>query len=173
MLEEGTWAETTVELEKGWIWDATGESLDGKVIAKRFGLQQGAKLRVIDDCSCGGLNHSVGLAEKFQLHTIDQLASMLAHSFSLAGANGHPRVVGRTYDLRAAYKQFPVSLADREILRIAVCKPGSVEPSLFGVNALPFGAVGSVAGFFIELPSPPPTAPPPETICSKNCVGQD
>ena len=89
----------------------------------------------------------VGLAEKFQLHTIDQLASMLAHSFSMAGANGHPRVVGRTYDLRAAYKQFPVSLADREILRIAVCKPGSGEPSLFGVNALPFGAVGSVAGF--------------------------
>ena len=147
VLEGGTWTETTVELEKGWIWDATGESMDGKVIAKRFGLQQGAKLRVIDDCSCGGLNHSVGLAEKFQLHTIDQLASMIAHSFSRAGANGHPRVVGRTYDLRAAYKQFPVSLADREILRIAVCKPGASEPSLFGVNALPFGAVGSVAGF--------------------------
>ena len=70
-LEEGTWAETVDELSKGWIWEATGESLDGKVIARRFGLQQGAKLRVIDDCSCGGLNHSVGLAEKFRLHSID------------------------------------------------------------------------------------------------------
>ena len=29
VLEDGTWAETTVELEKGWIWDATDESLDG------------------------------------------------------------------------------------------------------------------------------------------------
>ena len=116
---------TAEELEKGWIWDANGESLDGKVIARRFGLQQGDKLRVIDDCSCGGLNHSVGLAERFQLHTyIDQLASMLAHSFSMAGEGAHPRVMGRTYDLRAAYKQFPVSLADREILRTAVCRPG-------------------------------------------------
>ena len=141
-LEEGTWAETAEELAKGWIWAATGESLDGKVIARRFGLQQGTKLRVIDDCSCGGLNHSVGLAEKFQLHTIDQLASILAHSFSLAGGGAHPRVVGRTYDLRAAYKQFPVSVSGREILRIAVCRPGHSAPSLFGVNALLFGLAG-------------------------------
>ena len=49
--------------------------------------------------------------------------------------------------LRAAYKQFPLSAADREILRLAVCQPGQSAPSIFGVNALPFGAVGSVAGF--------------------------
>ena len=146
-LEEGTWTETVDELSKGWIWDATGESLDGKVIARRFGLQQGAKLRVIYDCSCGGLNHSVGLAEKSQLHSIDQLASMVSHSFSVTSGQRHPKVVGRTYDLRAAYKQFPLSSADREILRIAVCQPGRTEPAIFGVNALPFGAVGSVAGF--------------------------
>ena len=106
-LEEGTWAETVDELPKGWIWDATGESLDGKVIARRFGLLQGAKLRVIDDCSCGGLNHSVG-------HSIDQLASFVSHSFSMTSGPRHPKVVGRTYDLRAAYKQFPLSAADRE-----------------------------------------------------------
>ena len=146
-LEEGTWAETVDERSKGWIWDATGESLDGKVIARRFGLQQGAKLRVIDDCSCGGLNHSVGLAEKFQLHSIDQLASIVFHSFSMTTGSKHPKVVGRTYDLRVAYTQFPLSAADREILRIAACQPGQSAPSIFGLNALPFGAVGSVAGF--------------------------
>ena len=146
--EEGTWAETVDELSKGWIWEATGESLDGKVIARRSGLQQGAKLRVMDDCSCGGLNHSVGLAEKFQLHSIDQLASIVSHSFSMTTVPKHPKLVGRTYDLRAAYKQFPLSAADREeILRIAVCNPGQSAPSIFGVNALPFGAVGSVPGF--------------------------
>ena len=132
-LEEGTWAETVDELSKGWIWDATGESLDGKVIARRFGLQQGAKLRVIDDCSCGGLSHSVGLAEKFQLHSIDQLASIVSHSFSVTTVPKHPKVVGHTYDLRAAYKQFPLSAADRESLRIAVCQPGQSAPSIFGV----------------------------------------
>ena len=146
-LEEGTWAETVDGLSKGWIWDASGESLDGKVIARRFGLQQGAKLRVIDDCSCGGLNHSVGLAEKFQLHSIDQLASIVPHSFSMTSGPRHPKVVVRTSDLRAAYKQFTLSAADREILRIGVCQPGRTEPSIFGLNALPFGAMGSVAGF--------------------------
>ena len=95
-LEEGTWAEAVDELSKGWIWEAGDASLGGKVIARRFGLQQGAKLRVIDGCSCGGLNHSVGLAEKFQLHSIDQLASIVSHSFSMVTSPKHPKVVGRT-----------------------------------------------------------------------------
>ena len=114
-------------------------------MARRFGLQQGLKLRVIDDCR--HLNFSVGLNEKFQLHSIDQLASIIAHSFSLSDGGQHPNVFGRTYDLRAAYKQFPLSVASRSTLRIAVAKPGSSTPTILGVNALPFGAVGSVAGF--------------------------
>ncbi len=146
-LEAGTWQETMAELEKGWIWMDESKSIAGKVIAKRFGLQQGSKLRVIDDCTCGGLNHSVGLQEKFQLHSIDLLASMMSHSFSMLTGASHPRVVGRTYDLRSAYKQFPISAGDRDILRIAVNQPGESIPAMFGVNALPFGAVGSVSGF--------------------------
>ena len=50
----------------------------GKVLAKRFGLRQGEKLRVIDDCSIAGLNFLAGLLEKFQLHTMDQLAAMVS-----------------------------------------------------------------------------------------------
>ena len=82
-LEEGTWAETISEIEKGWIWEDVSGDTDGKVLAKRFGLQQGSKLRVIDDCTCGGLNNSVGLSEKFQLHSIDQMASMIAQGFTV------------------------------------------------------------------------------------------
>ena len=41
-LEAGTWSETAEELSKGWVWDASDESLEGKVLARRFGLQQGA-----------------------------------------------------------------------------------------------------------------------------------
>ena len=57
------------ELERGWIFEDTSGSLVGKVIAKRFGLRQGEKLRVIDDCSIAGLNFSVGLSEKYQLQS--------------------------------------------------------------------------------------------------------
>ena len=63
------------------------------------------------------------------------------------GRGNHPKIFGSTYDLRSAYKQFPISARDRDLLRIAVNRPGANSPSIFGVNALPFGAVGSVAGF--------------------------
>ena len=64
-LEKGTWDETMSELDREWIFEDTSGSLVGKVLAKRFGLRQGEKLRVIDDCSIAGLNFSVGLSEKF------------------------------------------------------------------------------------------------------------
>ena len=57
-LEEGTWNETMSELDREWIFEDTSGSLDGKVLANPFGLRQGEKLRVIDDCSIAGLNFS-------------------------------------------------------------------------------------------------------------------
>ena len=146
-LEQGTWKETMAEVDHGWIWEDVRGKVGDIVIAKRFGLQQRDKLRVIDDCSCGGLNQAVGLSEKFQLHSIDQMASMLAHSLTLAGENRHPLLQGRTYDLKSAYKQFAIHPDDRAILRLAVNQPDHESPVLFGVNALPFGAVGSVSAF--------------------------
>ena len=144
-VEKGTWIETMAEVDHGWVWEDARCSGGDIVIAKRFGLQQRDKLRVIDDCSCGGLNQAVGLSEKFQLHSIDQMASMLAHSLTLAGESKHPSLQGRTYD--PAYKQFAIHPDDRAILRLAVNQPDHDSTVLFGVNALPFGAVGSVSAF--------------------------
>ena len=59
----------------------------------------------------------------------------------------HCAILGRTYDLKSAYKQFGLSSRDRDLLRIAVNKPGTEKPVLIGLKALPFGAIGSVAGF--------------------------
>jgi hypothetical protein len=58
-------------------------------------------------------------------------------------------MLGRTYDLKSAYKQFGLCDEDRNLVRIAVNKPGNVDPVLVGLNALPFGAIGSVAGFLM------------------------
>ena len=93
-----------------------------------------------------GLNLTVGTKEKFALHSIDELCSMLDHSFS-CGNGSHCKVLGRTYDLKSAYKQFALCESDRRLVRIAVNKPGRKDPVLLGLNSLPFGAVGSVAGF--------------------------
>lgn len=65
-----------------------------------------------------------------------------------ASANSaRPAVLGRTYDLKSACKQFGLCKDDRDILRLATWCPETGSPVLLGLNALPFGAVGSVAGF--------------------------
>ena len=81
-IEAAAWEETEEEVRKGWVWfDNEGESPDLKFIGKRFGIRQSNKVRVIDDCSCCGLNWTVGLHEKFQLQSIDVLASIVTEAF--------------------------------------------------------------------------------------------
>ena len=49
--------------------------------------------------------------------------------------------------MTSAYKQFGVSVADRETLRILTLNAETGEPALLGTNSLPFGATGSVSSF--------------------------
>lgn len=98
----------------------------------------GRKTRVIDDCSVCGLNQTVGLREKFVLQSIDQMCAMLCWSLKNASEGNHPSVVGRTFDLKSAYKQFGLCERDRILLRIAVTDPTRSRPVLLGLNSLPF-----------------------------------
>ena len=147
-LEERTWSESCEELQKGWVFRDASADTTVHCIGMRFGIVQGSagKLRVIDDLSICGVNGAAGLTEAFQLHTADRLASMLLKAASLSPGST-PESSGRVFDLKSAYKQFGVSEADRNLVRIAVNEPGKSSPTFLGINALPFGAVGSVAGF--------------------------
>ena len=144
-LEKATWGETLAEESSQWIWKCDHWDVTGKAVAHRFGLRQNDKIRVIDDCTCCGLNSTVGLPEKFLLHSIDKMASMLAFALDIVDGS-QVSLCGRTYDLKSAYKQFPVNKYDRDLLRLAVNVPHQ-PPALYGFNSLPFGAVGSVAAF--------------------------
>eukprot|EP00435_Cladocopium_sp_Y103_P030607 s1997_g7.t1 len=146
-LEEQTWRETESELAKGWVFLDDENSLDGKFLGRRFGLKQGLKVRVIDDCTCCGLNLTVGLHEKFRLHSVDFIAALFGFAFKACDGAPKPMVRGRTYDLKSAYKQFAIHPDDRACLRMGVNVPGQAHFAVIGFNSLPFGAVGSVAGF--------------------------
>ena len=146
-LARATWTSTLEELEKQWVWRDVSSDVDSVVLAIRFGLQQKTKVRVIDDCSIGGYNRSYGTKEKLRVHAIDQLAAYLSWLCTRCGDDLDDEVVGRTYDLKSAYKQFGVSGETRDILRIAVWDADQSKPCLLGVNALPFGASGSVSAF--------------------------
>ena len=143
-VDDKVWSDTQDELDKGWL--ALPFNVSFSFIAKRFGLVQKEKVRMIDDSSVCGINSAYGLTEKLRVQAVDELASFLALLLNHQLHCTLPQVVGRTYDLKSAYKQFGVDEFHHKHCRIGVRNPeGSV--SQFSVGALPFGATGSVASF--------------------------
>ena len=119
-----TWEKTLEEVSLGYIWHDESGDLDHVFLAKRFGLQQKAgKLRVIDDCSVGGINGALGVVEKYKVHAIDETAALL--TWMVQQLQDKPQfegLSGRTYDMKHAYKQFGIAVDDRELVRLAVRK---------------------------------------------------
>ena len=144
-----TWDKTLEEVALGYIWRDTESHAGEVLLAKRFGLQQKAsKLRVIDDCSIGGTNGALGVVEKYRVHAIDETAAYIAWMLDYMKAGGRLEgLSGRTYGMKHAYKQYGISVQDRQLVRLAVRDPFEHQVALFGANSLPFGASGSVGGF--------------------------
>ena len=145
-LTDATWEETEKELREGWMEIDSGDGA-GASWAMRFGLQQREKVRVIDDFSLCGINHTTGLQEKLKIFGVDDIAALVACSLDTCESASHPTLLGKTMDLKSAYKQFGVCTQDRERIRVATCCPTTAQLVLLWVNSLPFGATGSVAGF--------------------------
>ena len=145
-LGEATWEETEKELQEGWM-EVDLEGGKDAAWAMRFGLQQRDKIRVIDDFSIAGVNHTAGLQERLKIFGIDDIAALIAFSMDTFEGEVHPALLGKTMDLKSAYKQFGICVEDRQRIRVATRKPTTSEIVLLMVNALPFGATGSVSGF--------------------------
>ena len=90
-------------------------------------LKQKEKVRVIDDFSIAGVNQTAGMREKLKIFGIDAIAALIAHSLDSVGDGVHPKLLGKTIDLKSAYKQFGVCSDDRERIRVATSRPTSSE----------------------------------------------
>ena len=146
-LDTEVWRQTEEEISKGWAWIDCECEVSQKLLAKRFGLQQSEKVRLIDDCTIGGLNGTCGSSEKLKVHSIDEMSAYIAWCLTNLSQQSMEDVQGKTYDLKNAYKQYGVHPADREALRLAVWNPVEQAVNFLGINALPFGAIGSVGAF--------------------------
>ena len=145
-LDLPAWDETQTEIDRGWLKPCEVDDLRVVHVAKRFPLLQGGKLRLIDDFTAAGINQTVGMAERLRVGSVDELAANILVTIFKAGAQPGLNLVGRTFDLKSAYKQFGVDLEHQQSLRIAQKHPDG-DVKFFAVQSLPFGATASVSSF--------------------------
>jgi hypothetical protein len=136
-------------------------------VSRRFPLVQGEKLRPIDDFAESGVNLCHGRCDKLFLMDVDYVAALLRaleivifkeqpnlvsetgklYPVDQVGDTEQIKFLGKTIDLKSAYKQLFVKREDRWASCIAVYNPNTNRPSLFCQVTLPFGAAASVLHF--------------------------
>ena len=140
------------------------------VPARRFGLQQGEKIRPVDDFSQYGINRAFGSQQKVAILGIDHVVAWsraLIQSekerwVSIADSQGaawetwlHPSwsstqwrdLKGRVADLKNAYKQVAVAPEHKAFNVIAIYDPTERKTKLFRALALMFGQTAAVYAF--------------------------
>ena len=151
-MDSAIWEETMAEQKVGWLEGPFSHpELDrlfpqGWLPAKRFGiLQGGTKLRVIDDYSLPQINAAFSVSEKLTLDDVDAVAGLAKMMLMKAEARGESlELLGRTLDLKAAYRQLALAPSCSWCSIICVWNPLASERAFFRQNSLPFGGCASV-----------------------------
>lgn len=146
-LDMKLWQATLEEVEEGFLtgpWDQEQLSRES-VVSPRFGLQQKNKLRPIDNFSSSHVNSAAGVQERFMVDTVDEICAMVKAWMQESGPG--LKLVGKTYDMRKAYRQLAVRKSHLDFAWISVWDPVSKRPALFKMETLPFGATASVSAF--------------------------
>ncbi|CAK9055714.1 unnamed protein product [Durusdinium trenchii] len=158
-LDAQVWNQTLEECHKGWMRGPFTETQVTAMVGdpywlatRRFALEQSDKIRLIDDGLASGLNSAFGTSNKLQLLDIDSLVSLLLRiqklrlkaSSGLCLSDGstiqcHPspawegnlELLGKTLDLKSAYKQLGPNMEDLWTRIIVVYDPHSQEPAYF------------------------------------------
>ena len=97
----------------------------------------------IDDFTYSNINSTVGTSEKIILQGVDEIASLIKQIF----VSGIDDIVGRTYDMEAAYRQLPIHPDDRNKAVVCVYDPAKKGVRGFEMATMPFGAIASVHAF--------------------------
>ena len=171
------WEQSLQEVQSGWLdgpfyeEDEVSQRVNTEhwICTRRFPLKQPNKVRLIDDGLESGLNSAYSCYNKLTLMDMDavvSLANTVLRAFSSEdgfsimlstgqvlsgrvhqGWQGDSTLLGRTLDLKSAYKQLAVN-PEQGFVRVMVAyDPIRSKRAFFIFNALPFGATGSVYSF--------------------------
>ena len=146
-LDMKLWQATLDEVEEGFLtgpWSISHLDRES-VVSPRFGLQQKNKLRPIDNFTSSHVNNAAGVQERFMVDTVDEICAMVKAWMQESGPG--LKLVGKTYDLRKAYRQLALRKAHLDFAWISVWDPVREAPALFKMETLPFGATASVSAF--------------------------
>lgn len=136
---------TLDELKREWIFKEVDLNAldDGVFLSPRFIIQLGEKSRAIDDFTYSSINSTVGTSEKIALQGVDEIASLIKHLFG----KGLSDLVGRTYHMEAAYRQFPIHPDDRGKAVVCIFDPVRGNARGFEMATMLFGAIASAHAF--------------------------
>ena len=177
-IDEVVWKQTLEEVSHAWMSGPFDETqvtamlgTDEWVCSRRFGLDQGKKVRNIDDYSESQVNSTITVVEKIELDIVDEHACLLKTIVDAVAKNGRVELTlstgevlrgaipagktvdemlswaGKTFDLKSAYRQLGTRPEEAWATILVVYDPHDCQPKFFMQHALPFGAVGSVVGF--------------------------
>ena len=76
---------------------------EGAVLSRRFGLKLPKKVRLIEELSACSISKTVQCSETPRPHTTDVIASVVLGLLERC----YGEVLGKTFDLKSAYRQLP------------------------------------------------------------------
>jgi len=126
-----------IEVSKGWLAEPVSAELVRKsecIPVRRFGVKQGDKVRLCDNCKRARTNEAAAVLSKIRLPGCDDLAEIA-------------RVIGGSQiceffkaDHESAYKQLPANPAHARVAMIALSQPGGGGIFCFKPRTLIFGS---------------------------------
>ncbi|CAE7037204.1 unnamed protein product [Symbiodinium sp. CCMP2592] len=145
-------SKTEKEREAGWIVGPMCESslCDGILVSRRFGIQQGQKVRCIDNLTSSGVNLAVQAYEAPQPQSTDVVASTclrLLESIKKRAGKVLFKILGKAFDYTAAYRQMPVHPDTAWAAYVCFVHPDTNERVYFRMKAMPFGSAMAVYAF--------------------------
>ncbi|CAE7599568.1 unnamed protein product [Symbiodinium sp. CCMP2592] len=145
-LDEALEQKVDEEVELGWLSEPIdpADLPEGATISRRFAIEQSGKIRLIDDLSDSGVNGSVQTTESPKPQSLDVVAAMALAC--LRKLSGIP-MLGKTFDLKSAYRQMFVSPEDLKEAYIAYFSHREGRVIVRQMLALPFGATRAVFSY--------------------------
>ena len=141
---------TREEASKGWLvgpldWSELGPTA---VVSRRFPVQQGSKIRPIDDYSQSQINSTVSSTETASVDSVDTICAMFCYFMKMLQVKQPGcEILSRSLDLTSAYRQLTISESSRDFSYISIYCPEAQTALLYRQVALPFGSKAAVNAF--------------------------